>query len=65
MPIQRALRKSPLPYGLAIVVALVAGIAALVLWHSWEGSPREPGQMNATETGPSRATPGASAQETN
>lgn len=56
---RQAMRGSPKPFLLAVGIVLVAGMAAMVLWLSWDGGSREPGQMNATETGPSRALPGA------
>ncbi|MEH6665739.1 MAG: hypothetical protein V7678_12870 [Brevundimonas sp.] len=65
MPVQRGLRQSLMPFALAIAVALAVGVAALVVWYAWGGAPRDAGQMNATETGPSRAAPTDAGQDTN
>ena len=54
---------SLMPFILAFAIALVAGLAAMVLWLSWDGAPREPGQMTATEAGPSRVPPASDAGE--
>ena len=42
MPVRQAARKSLAPFGLAVILALAAGIAALVLWRSWDASPEIP-----------------------
>jgi len=59
----KATRPSLMPFILAFAIALVAGLAAMVLWLSWDGAPREPGQMTATEAGPSRVPPASDAGE--
>ena len=65
MPVRSALRKSPAPFGLAIIVALAAGIAALVLWRSWDALPRDPGPMNANEAAQTSEPRAAAAEEMN
>lgn len=65
MPARKALKKSPAPFGLAIIVALAAGIAALVLWRSWDASPRDSGQMTTSEAGQASEAPAAATEETN
>lgn len=59
----KAMRGSLKPFALAIIIALVAALAAMVLWLSWDGPPRDPGQMSASEAGPSRVPPDSVAEE--
>lgn len=60
----RAMRRSMKPFALAIVIALVAGIAVMVLWLSWDGAARDPGQMSAGDAGPSRTPASSDAEDT-